>query len=133
MAAATAFATLSISPAPAETGRIQGAIRFPGCTLPEDLEVCAREVDSSAPEICRSTPGNRYALQLPPGTYFVYSRSESLDRVAYYDRAVVCGLRSKCGDFRPIPVTVTPGSDLENIDPADWFGPAPALDPAPNI
>ncbi len=106
---------------PSETGRVEGALRFPACFPPEDLEVCAERLDG---RIVRCQPAAlRYSLSLPEGEYRIFSRARSQsERRAYYSKAVACGLRVQCRDHTPLVVSVRSGRPLRSIDPADWFG-----------
>ncbi len=110
-----------VTPRPAETGRVEGALRFPGCFPPEDLEVCAETLDGRIVRCERAAL--RYSLALPEGRYRIFSRARSEGaRRGYYSKAVSCGLRVECRDHTPLIISVRPGRTLRSVDPSDWFG-----------
>lgn len=123
------------APAPG-LGTVSGFVQFPGCHVPDDLEVCAEpptggtEVPCVAPTL--SAKGPRYALQLPAGRYRIFARAPSVDTNyrAYYTAAVTCGLTADCRDHRPQLVTVRAGQVTDGISPADWV--TPEFEPLPS-
>jgi hypothetical protein len=122
-----AFLALAIA-SPNGSGTIEGALLFPACDTPQDLEVCAE--DTKGKLTCTSKlrvldHTLAYALEVPAGEYRVFARTESsLPGVrAYYTEAVRCGMDVSCEDHTPLFVTVKAGAHLTKVHPADWEEP----------
>ena len=110
------------------TGRIRGHVHFPACMPPTDLEVCAERKDgftSCTTKLRLTEMGMAYTLEVPPGRYLVYSKSESTRPRfrAYFTNAVKCGLHLGCVDHVPAWIEVRPNKTLDGVDPDDWFVP----------
>ena len=119
--------TLAIA-APEGSGVIEGALLFPACEVPKDLEVCVEDAKgkltcTSKLRVLEQTLA--YAIEVPAGEYKVFARTEStLPGVrAYYTEAVRCGMDVSCEDHTPIFVTVKAGAHVEKVHPADWEEP----------
>ena len=67
---------------------------------------------------------SEYRIQIPVGTYFVVSYVIDGGLSAGYSQSVPCGLSVDCADHSLIPVTVTAGQTVDNIDIFDWYAPA---------
>lgn len=112
-----------------KTGTIKGTASYPSERLPEDEEVCAQPVnDPSAEPICINVGKQQtinYVLTVPEGTYYVYAKTAQLSGYkAYYNEFVTCGLSADCSEsthLQQIPVNVTAGAVVENVDPGDWY------------
>jgi cytoskeletal protein RodZ len=112
-----------------KTGTIKGQASYPSEQLPEDEEVCAQPVNEpSAKPICINVGKQqtiKYELTVPEGTYYVYAKTEKLSGYkAYYNEFVKCGLSVDCPEsthLQQIPVKVTAGAVVENVDPGDWY------------
>ena len=109
-------------------GVIEGALLFPACDVPTDLEVCVESTNgklrcTSKLEYQKKTLA--YRIEVPPGDYKVFARTEStLPGVrAYYTEAVKCGLDDGCTDHTPVAVHVSPGARVTSVHPADWAEP----------
>jgi hypothetical protein len=110
------------------TGRIRGHVHFPACMPPADLQVCAERSDGFSrctTKLMLTEVGLAYTLEVPPGRYLVYARSESTlaGYRAYFSKAVHCGLRVGCDDHAPVPVNVRANKTVSGVDPDDWFAP----------
>ena len=110
------------------TGRIRGHVRFPACMHPADLQVCAERrdgVSSCTSKLMLTEIGLAYTLEVAPGHYRVYSKSESTrpGYRAYFTNAVKCGLHLGCVDHVPVWIEVRPNKTLNGVDPDDWFAP----------
>lgn len=113
-------APVAKSPAPAT---IRGELTFPSDYLPEDLQVCAREV-ASGDVFCQSQrEGDKgYSLEVPAGTYEVWAHTRDWPPVrAFYSEFIRCGRTVECTDHTPIAIEVAAGEDLAGIDPGDWY------------
>jgi hypothetical protein len=123
-----ALLTLAIAAPTSGSGVIEGALLFPACDVPKDLEVCVEDAKgkltcTSKLRVLEATLA--YTIEVPAGEYKVFARTEStLPGVrAYYTEAVRCGMDVSCEDHTPIFVSVKAGSHLEKIHPADWEEP----------
>jgi hypothetical protein len=70
-----------------------------------------------------SEGGGRYTLSVPPGTYYIVAYAREAYAAGWaggYTRYVTCGLQQSCVDHSLIPVSVTAGQTLSNIDLLDW-------------
>lgn len=112
-----------------ESGKITGSLSFPSETIPENMVVCAKNLQSGE-EICTDahiegdqfTYGRGYELEVPTGTYEVFAYLPlDPNRKAYYNEFVTCGLSIDCESHEPIPVAVSAGQSVEGVDPQDWY------------
>lgn len=112
-------------------GVIEGALLYPACDVPADLEVCAEGKTTVCTKALSFVDGDiGYRLELPAGEYRIFARAETMmpGVRAYYSAAVQCGLDIDCTDHAPIVVGVRSGSRTTGIHPADWSEPeSPAL------
>lgn len=105
-----------------QTGVISGSLTFPSDYLPEDMQVCAQNLESDKVDCNSVRTGDRYRLELPPGRYIVWSQTKDApDQRAFYSVAVPCGLAVHCKDHQPLRVVVKAGSEVDRIDPGDWY------------
>ena len=112
----------------ADRGVIEGALLFPACDVPTDLEVCVEQTNGKlrcTSDLVYQEKTIAYRIEVPAGTYKVFARTEStLPGVrAYYTEAVRCGLDAECSDHTPVAVGVKAGSHVTNVHPADWEEP----------
>lgn len=111
------------------TGVIEGSMNYPAGGLPDDLEVCAGQIEDGNKMYCTSdwiedekyTYAFGYELELAPGVYQVMAERSSGGLIGWYSEFVLCGQAADCQDHTPIEVVVEAGERLENIDPADWY------------
>lgn len=109
------------APAPAD-GVIRGQLSFPSDYIPEDIQVCAREVDSGDVACNSQREGSGYSLRVPPGTYEVWAQTRDWPGVrAFFSEFVRCGSTVECTDHTPITVVVDPGAETIGVDPGDWY------------
>ena len=121
--------TVAPSPTPApQTGTIEGSMSFPSEGIPDYIEVCAenqstKEVFCTSEHIQNSkyTYHIGYTLDVPAGTYLVYSLDPNANYKAYYSEFVTCGLSVDCPSHEPIPVEVKAGITTSEVDPQDWY------------
>ncbi len=117
-----------------EKGIIQGSMSYPSEGIPDDVKVCAENVDTGERHCTQERIeddkfkyGVGYQLELPAGNYYVEAIRTDYDGdyQAYYSEHVTCGLKQECDSHRPLIVKVEGGEKKENIDPIDWhkFGP----------
>ena len=107
-------------------GYIAGSLLYPSEIIPEDLMVCAENLETtevictSEHQVDEQTSGKGYLLEVPVGTYYVYSQLPEQEYKAYYSEFVKCGLTIDCENHDPIEVEVT----LNNTSaayPHDWY------------
>lgn len=111
-----------------KTGIIEGSLSYPSEVIP-DLTVCAHEISSTSTDICTSdliddpkyTAGRGYQLEVPAGTYHVYSYFNDTTYQGIYSDYVTCGLQVGCDSHDYIDVIVEAGDHHHNIDPVDWY------------
>ncbi len=117
-----------------QKGTIEGSLSYPSEMLPENMEVCAENVEAQQ-TICTTekikdkkyTYGTGYKLQVPAGNYFVYARIPKNDYTAYYDEFVTCGLQASCPSHKPIEIEVKANQTTSKVDPQDWYNIEPSL------
>lgn len=104
------------------TGTIAGKLTYPSTYIPKDIQVCAEETTSEEVTCKGGFEGDSYEMELAPGTYHVYSRTDDMEGYrAYYSKAVPCGLSVDCTDHSPLDVDLAGGEALSDIDPGDWY------------
>jgi len=112
-----------------EAGIIEGSLSYPSEFIPEDMKVCAVNIVSKK-ETCTTkhiknskyTNGTGYQIEVPAGTYNVYSSTAQMANYkAYYSEAVTCGLEAACTSHAPLSVKVTADKTTSKVDPADWY------------
>ncbi len=107
---------------PETGGRVAGALLYPAEEIPDDLMVCAGDL-STGDEICNFIRvENNYLMDLPPGDFVLWAQTEEMPGIlAYYTRAVECGLTPDCTDHSPLAVSIEDGTVIDNVDLGDWF------------
>ncbi len=117
--------TATATDLPDAYGTITGYLSYPSEFLPPQRVVAFDVNDLDNYFMTEIQSGNVYALEVPVGTYYVlaYLMDPSLVMVGGYSEAVPCGLQVGCDDHSLIPVEVSPGQTVTNIDPADWYIP----------
>jgi hypothetical protein len=115
----------SAAEAAPKTGKIAGSLSYPSDYIPEDMQVCAEDTASKEVTCKGGFGGDSYEMELPFGTYEVYARTDDYGGGyrAYYNVAVICGLKIVCRDRDPIKVEVKGGNTVSGIDPVDWYAP----------
>ena len=110
-------------------GIITGPLSFPSEHIPEQMIVCAQEIETEV-EFCTEDKiqqenfinGVGFLLEVPIGDYYVYAfLPESPDNKAYYNEFVTCGLDVDCESRENIVVTVSKNEIVEEIMPHDWY------------
>lgn len=133
LVAAGLISTAATAYAQGKTATISGTLSYPSDHIPEDIHVCAEEIDSKA-EICTgkhivTSNDTRFELKVPPGRYHVYARhtdasqvasGQDLDYRAYYSQFVTCGLNVSCPSHAPIVVEAVAGKTV-TAEPHDWY------------
>jgi len=111
-------------------GTITGQLSYPSEFLPP-LRVVAFDVnDMSVYFSTEVYSGGTYSLTVPPRSYVVLAYlvdpaelGAQPGMAGAYSQAVLCGLQAGCDDHSLVPVVVTAGETVTNIDPADWYLP----------
>ncbi len=109
-------------------GIIEGSLSYPSEKIPENMRICAENIKTNK-KYCsdehidnsKYTYGKGYALIVPPGEYYVFTKVENIDCYAYYSEFVTCGLTVDCSSHKPIKVSVNEGKIVTGIDPIDWY------------
>lgn len=108
---------------PESGGRITGQLLYPESELPQDLQICAADLATGQENCQFIRVDDSYLMDLPPGTYVVWAFTEDMPGVlAYYTKAVNCGLGPECTDHSPMAVTIADGTVIEGVNLGDWFG-----------
>ncbi|KKS29712.1 MAG: hypothetical protein UV83_C0001G0325 [candidate division WWE3 bacterium GW2011_GWE2_43_18] len=115
-------------------GVITGSLGYPSEFIPENMEVCAVEVQGQGAHCSNNhlkdkafTYGVGYRLTLPAGEYYVYAyvpnQPDATGQIykAYYSEFVTCGMDVSCSNHEPVKVTVRQGEVTANVDPQDWY------------
>ena len=116
------------SPVVANVGFITGTIHHPSEGVPL-TRVYAQSLTSSAfyfDEFFERT----YTLAVPPGTYQVFAYTVNTLEGGGYTEIVACEPETECTSHALLPVVVTAGESVPDIDIADWTIPEETL-PAP--
>lgn len=104
------------------TGTISGPLTFPSDYLPDDLAVCARNVETGAQFCDAGKTGATYSLTVAAGRYTVWAQTGDMPGFqAFYTNAVACGLAVTCTDHAPVVVEVAGGQTVEAVSPGDWY------------
>lgn len=121
--------TVTSTPVP---GSISGALSYPSEYIPA-LRVVAFALDGLSYRYVDTMEnnGNYQITGLVPGIYHVVAYVMDGSLSGGYSQAVPCGLSFECTDHSLIDVTVEPGKDTPNINPADWYAPPGAFPPMP--
>lgn len=107
-------------------GVVEGALLYPACHVPADLEVCAEGETTICTRDLSFVDGDiGYRLELPAGEYRIFARADTMlpGVRAYYSEAVKCGLDVDCTDHEPITIDLRAGARVTSIHPADWAEP----------
>ncbi|MFA7301615.1 MAG: hypothetical protein WC069_04855 [Candidatus Shapirobacteria bacterium] len=117
-----------------EKGTIGGFLIYPGESIPDEVGVCAENIEQPKMINCvkqikdkKYETGVGFEMDLSPGNYYVYATYK--DTKAYYDEFVICGLKAECKSHTKIPVVVSSGSVQDRILPHDWYDVTPTLTP----
>ncbi len=103
-------------------GTITGSLSFPSDYLPEDMQVCARDVDSAEQFCDAEKTGATYRMDLAEGRYTVWSQTgDQPGRQAFYTQFITCGQSVDCTDHSPVIVQVIAGQTADGVDPGDWY------------
>lgn len=103
-------------------GIVAGSLSYPSDYLPEDMQVCARNVATGEQFCDAEKRGSAYRLVVAAGSYTVWSQTaDEPGRQAFYTAFVTCGLKAGCVDHSPITIDVAAGQTVDGIDPGDWY------------
>lgn len=130
----TQVASTTPEPTPTNTttpeGTITGQLSYPSEFLPPQRVVAFDVNDMSVYFSTEVNSGSTYTLTVPPKTYIVLAYlidpaelGAQPGMAGAYSEAVLCGLQAGCNDHSLVPVVVTPGETVTDIDPADWYLP----------
>ena len=114
-------------------GTVNGRLSYPSEFLPPQRVILYLESDFTQYYFV-DTQLNQgtYTIQVPAGTYFVVAYViDNASFAAGYSAAVPCGLSVDCNDHALIPITVTAGATLNDINPGDWYAPEGSFPPMP--
>ncbi len=123
----TATATLGV-----QYGNISGHVNYPSEFIaPQHVVVYLANDFTTYYAVDTALNQSEYTIQVPQGTYFVVSYLIDGVLSAGYSQAVPCGLSVDCADHSLIPVVVTAGQTVDNIDVFDWYAPEGTFPPKP--
>ena len=113
-------------------GIISGHVNYPSEFIPPQ-RVVVYLVDDFSKYYSVDTAMNQseYTIQVPAGTYYVVAYLIDGSLSAGYSAAVPCELRVECTNHSLIPLTVTGGETLTDINPFDWYAPEGTFPPKP--
>lgn len=112
-----------------ELATIEWGLGFPSEWIPPTMEVCAKntatqEITCTNTHIKDAKYYNQtgYMIKVPAGTYTVIANIPgNTSFYGLYSEFVPCGLRIECPSHELIPVTVTAGQTVSDINPVDWY------------
>ena len=111
-----------------QAGTITGQIAYPSEFLPPQRVIAFDANDSSTYFAVEVLSGGSYTLEVPVGTYNVLaylidpaSLGATPGLFAAYSEMVLCGLQYGCEDHSLVPVEVSGGQTVADIDPVDWY------------
>lgn len=128
---ATSTPTITVTPTPVP-GSISGKLSYPSQFIPA-MRVVAFGLDGYYYRYVDTmeNDGSYQITGLVPGKYHVIAFVMDGSMAGGYTLAVPCGLSFECADHSLIDVTVKPGEDTPDIDPADWYAPEGTFPPMP--
>ena len=112
-------------------GFIRGPLSYPSEIVPEDMVVCAKNLETEL-EYCSDDHisdegflnGVGFELEVPVGNYYVFAfLPENPEKKAYYNEFVTCGLNVDCQSRDKIVVEVEAEKTTDEIKPHDWYVP----------
>lgn len=111
-----------------QVGTITGKIAYPSEFLPPQRVIAFDVNDASIYYAVDIQSGGTYTLDVPVGTYYVLAYvidpaalGATPGLHAAYSEMVLCGLQYGCDDHSLVPVTVSAGQTVPDIDPVDWY------------
>jgi len=111
---------------------ITGKLSYPSERIPA-LTIFAIRIDNGfSTYYSIETPVDQfsYAIEVDPGIYHVFAYRDDL--AAGYTKYVTCGLGAYCSGHSLLPVVVTAGDTIQDIDLQDWYAPAGTFPPRPD-
>jgi hypothetical protein len=106
-------------------GKISGKVCYPGSTTPPLMVYFRNETHDDLFELKIEEYQNNYSVELLPGNYYIYAWAPQYLVGGIYSQKVLCG--DACDDHSPILITLSAGSELDNIDLCDWGLPPESL------
>jgi hypothetical protein len=118
------------------TGVISGTLSYPSEALPAQRVVAWNVTDGTHYFMDTLADQSDYQLEVPIGTYHVVAyvlggEGFPSGLAGGYSQMVACGLTASCTDHTLLPVVVTAGGNLTNIDPGDWYAGSDAFPSMP--
>jgi len=115
--------TILFNSCSSKKGVITGYISYPGQEIPNDLKVCAINIETGR-KFCvqyTDTVYHSYTIKVPEGIYYVYATTNKFEKKAYYTEFVKCGLKIDCPSHEKIKILVKSNDTIKNINPQDWY------------
>ena len=140
-AAAATTAPATPQPGSNKTGTISGRTGYPSEGSPAQI-ICAERTSNPDVRYCIQQAGSTaangqslsYSFDVPVGTYYVYATLAGSQGDmpttyrAYFNQFVQCqanpATAKPCADSlhtKYLPVTVTAGTEISDIEPTDWY------------
>jgi hypothetical protein len=108
-----------------EKAKISGKVSYPSEGVPDDLIVVIKNIENGSTFQIRNWDriSLKYSAELDaPGNYEVYAITDEMKGYkAYYSEFVRCGMNYDCPSHKPVVLRLSPGTDLNGIDPGDWY------------
>lgn len=126
-ASSAGFPALSPSPSAPQFGFIKGDMTYPSDAIPDDMVVCAENIDTTEVTCTKQRSGWQssvsYSLKVSPGRYYVFGVLLKQDKGerAYYTDFIPCGMDVKCKSHQRIMLEVKAGQNLTGIKVGDWW------------
>ncbi len=113
-------------------GIVNGKLSYPSEFIPAQRVILYAANDfTQYYSIDTAVNQSTYTIQIPEGTYFVVSYVIDSPLSAGYTTSVPCGLTVDCTDHSLIPIAVTAGDTINDINPVDWYAPQGTFPPRP--
>ncbi len=115
--AATPSSTISPT-----SGTITGQICYPSDMIPAMTAYFEETNTHILTTLPIAEDQGTYSIDLTPGTYHAYAWRDGYSFGGSYSQAVPCGLNVSCTDHSLIPILVTAGETVSDVDICDWYG-----------
>jgi hypothetical protein len=116
----------SIDIASSGYGFIEGGLSYPSEEIPDDLRVCTENEKGSSCGIYKRLEdeefqyGVGYKIEVPVGTYKVFSKTEETGYEPLIGGYTECGDKPECTDHSMVLVEVLEGETVEGVDLYDF-------------
>jgi hypothetical protein len=108
-----------ISPLPL-IGKLSGRICYPGLTSPPMTLFFRNLASEELMEVPIDEYQDKFEVDLPAGSYYVFSWAPQYLVGGLYSEMVICGDSPACTDHNPATIAVVAGASIGDVDICDW-------------